>query len=120
VYFQGNAPGSGTDTTVFAYDSGATAYYLPGTTGWSTNFDGLPTVLWNPTFQAGGFGPATNGFTFTIAGTTNIPITVESCTNLMSGVWVPMQTTNLAGGMLSFSDPNWTNYSACFYRAVGP
>ncbi len=43
VYFQGNAPSA--DSTVFFCDNNATVYYLPGTTGWSSTFDGLPTVM---------------------------------------------------------------------------
>jgi len=42
VYFLGNAP-SVNGIAVFEADSKATIYYVPGTTGWSTNFDGLPT-----------------------------------------------------------------------------
>ena len=44
VYFQGNAPGPGNDSSVFSGDNNATAYYLPGTTGWGPTFDGIPTV----------------------------------------------------------------------------
>ena len=42
VYFTGNAPAA--DATVFTDDSNATVYYLPGTTGWSSTFDGRPSV----------------------------------------------------------------------------
>lgn len=44
VYFRGNAPGAATNS--FLDDSGATAYYLPHTTGWSNTFAGLPTAVW--------------------------------------------------------------------------
>jgi len=44
VYFKGNAPS--VCTNAFAYGTtNATIYYLPGTTGWSTNFAGRPTKL---------------------------------------------------------------------------
>jgi hypothetical protein len=46
VYFKGNAPTLG--ASVFDGDNNATIYYLAGTTGWSTNFGGRPTALWNP------------------------------------------------------------------------
>ena len=46
VYFLGNAPGSGLDSTVFTTDENATAYYLPRATGFGHSFDGLQTVLW--------------------------------------------------------------------------
>jgi BspA type Leucine rich repeat region (6 copies) len=50
VYFQGNAPEDDSPYTspVFEGDNNATLYYLQGTTGWSSTFDLLPTVLWNP------------------------------------------------------------------------
>ncbi|MGD0061479.1 MAG: leucine-rich repeat protein [Verrucomicrobiia bacterium] len=47
VYFQGNAPTLGSPS-VFATATGydpATAYYLPGATGFGTTFGGLPTAL---------------------------------------------------------------------------
>jgi uncharacterized repeat protein (TIGR03803 family) len=50
VYFQGNAPTS--DWTVFYY-SPTTVYYLPGTSGWSSPFGGVPAVMLNPPNPAG-------------------------------------------------------------------
>jgi hypothetical protein len=48
VFFMGNAPSNNTDRSVFANDAKATAYYLPGTTGWGiVAFDGIPTALWS-------------------------------------------------------------------------
>ena len=44
VYFMGNAPGSGNDTSVFGGNWDATAYYLPDKTGWESSFDGIPTI----------------------------------------------------------------------------
>ncbi len=41
VYFQGNAPSAG--DTVFTFSS-ATAYYLPGATGWSSTFAGITAI----------------------------------------------------------------------------
>jgi hypothetical protein len=40
LYFLSNAPSVGSD--VFESDTNATVYYLAGTTGWGSNFDGLP------------------------------------------------------------------------------
>ena len=51
VYFQGNAPAA--DSTVFSDDNTATIYYLPGTTGWSSPFAGLPAVMLTPPTQTG-------------------------------------------------------------------
>jgi len=53
LHFGGNAPSLG-GSYMFHGDNHATAYYLPGTTGWGTTFGGLPTALWTqvPTLQA--------------------------------------------------------------------
>ncbi len=45
VYFRGDAPGVGIN--VFAGDNGATAYFLPETTGWGPSLGDLPTAVWN-------------------------------------------------------------------------
>ncbi len=122
VYFQGNAAPA--DSSMFYNDTNATAYYLPGTSGWgdfSTN-TGLPAVLWNPLIQAGdaSFGVRSNQFGFDITGTTNIPIVVETSANLAGPVWTPLQTLTLTNGLFHFSDPQWTNYSWRFYRISSP
>jgi hypothetical protein len=120
VYFAGNAPNLG--SSVFNSDTNATVYYLPGTTGWGATFGGRPAALWNPLIQTSGssFGVRTNRFGFDIAGTANIPIVVEASTNLAGSVWVPLQTGTLANGSLYFSDPQWTNHPARFYRIRSP
>jgi hypothetical protein len=43
IYFNSNAPSI--DATAFNDDTNGTVYYLPGTTGWSSPFGGLPAVL---------------------------------------------------------------------------
>jgi hypothetical protein len=123
VYFRGDAPVA--DETVFsimdmgyAYD--ATAYYLPGTTGW-TNFSanaGILAVPWLPLIQTGdaGFGMRTNQFGFNIAWASGQTVVVEACTNLANPVWSPVATNTLTGDSSYFSDPQWTNYPARFYR----
>jgi hypothetical protein len=122
VYFQGNAPRLGSD--VFDFDNYTTVYYLPGTTGWgafSTNA-GIPTVLWNPQMQTSGtsFCVRTNQFGFSITGSSNLVIVVEACTSLANPLWSPVQTITLTGGSAYFSDPQWTNYPARFYRLRSP
>lgn len=62
------------------------------------------------------FGVRTNQFGFTITGTSNLVIVVEASTNLAGPAWYPLQTNTLAGGSSYFSDPQWSNYSARFYR----
>jgi hypothetical protein len=51
INFQGNAPSDGGD--MFYGDTKATAYYLPGTSGWSSPFAGLPALMLNPPVPAG-------------------------------------------------------------------
>jgi hypothetical protein len=111
VYFKGNPPPS----LGYSLFSGEipTIYYLPGTTGWSNTFAGLPAVLWNPLIQA--VGVQSNQFGFNITGTNNFTVVVEACTNLANPVWAPLQTLTLTNGSFYFSDPNWTNYSSRFY-----
>jgi len=115
VFFMGDAPAI--DPSAFA-DDNATVYYLPGSTGWGTTIGGCPTALWNPQLQA--MGVQSNGFAFTITGTTNIPLVVEACTNLANASWTPLQTCTLTNGLFFFSDPQWTNYPARFYRLRSP
>jgi len=44
VFFLGNAPAG---SNAFSWEH-PTIYYLSGTTGWGTTFDGIPTQLWSP------------------------------------------------------------------------
>jgi hypothetical protein len=121
VYFEGNAPG--TDSSVFADDNIATAYYLPGTTGWNNIFAGIPTALWflpNPLILGSGpgFGVQSNGFGFIISWSANVPVVVEASTNLANPVWEPLQTNALTNGSFQFTDPQWSNYPTRFYRIM--
>lgn len=120
VYFKGNAP---TITfEVFGYDDNATIYYLPGTTGWSSTFSGRPTVLWNPQVNTAdaSFGVVANQFGFTLTGSNGLGIVVEACTDLANPIWMPVGTNSLAGGASYFSDPQWTEHPARFYRLRSP
>ena len=125
VYFQGNAPTPTNDSTVFLIDGIVTVYYLPGTTGWGSTFDGRPTALWflpNPLIlnNSTSFGVQINGFGFIISWATNVSVVVESCTNLANPVWSPVGTNTLTNGSSYFSDPQWTNYPGRFYRLRSP
>ena len=115
IYFLGNAPTA--DSTVFSGIPG-TVYYLPGATGWTNSFAGLPAVLWNPVIQTedGSFGVQSNQFGFTITGTANIPVVVETCTNPANPTWIPLLAGTLTNGSLYFSDPAWAYYPERFYR----
>ncbi len=59
-------------------------------------------------------------FTFTIAGTTNIPFVVEACTNLHLPSWIPLQSATLTNGSVDFADPQWRDLPARFYRIRSP
>jgi hypothetical protein len=121
VFFQGNAPTVGFDG--FFHDANsATAYYLPGTTGWSSPFAGLPAVLWKVAIQtnSASFGVASNSFGFNITGTTNVPIVVEACTNLANAMWTPLLTLTLTNGLFYFSEPLQTNNTGRYYRISSP
>ena len=123
IYFHGNAPSLGSD--VFDYDNHATAYCLPGTTGWAT-FDansGLnPAVLWLPQAQTStaSFGVQTNQFGFNITWASDTVVVVEACTDLANSDWTPVGTNTLTGGSSYFSDSQWTNYPGRFYRLRSP
>ena len=120
VYFKGNAP---TITfEVFGYDDDATVYYLPGTTGWNSTFSSRPAVLWNPQARTGdaSFGVVANQFGFNLTGTSGLNIVVEACEDLAHPVWTPVGTNTLAGGASYFSDSNWAEHPARFYRLRSP
>ena len=119
VYFKGNAPGLG---YAAFQDYNTTLYYLPGTTGWGPTFGGISTALWKPQVQVsdGSFGVRTNRFGFNINWASGMVIVVEACTNLAHPVWSPLQTNTLSGDSSYFSDPQWTNYPARFYRLRSP
>ena len=123
VYFQGNTPGLG--LSVFQGDDYTTAYYLPGTSGWGPTFGGRPTALWvlpNPLVlnRDPSFGVQASGFGFTISWATNRSVVVEAANNLATPTWSPLATNALTGGTSYFSDPEWTNNPARFYRIRSP
>jgi hypothetical protein len=124
VYCQGNAPAAD-DWSVFYGENLATVYYLPGTTGWGSTFGGRPTALWTLPYPlilntGPGFGAQTNGLGFTISWATNASVVVEASPNLAEPVWTPVATNSLTGGSSYFSDPQWRDYPARFYRLRSP
>lgn len=126
VYCQGDAPNLGDGVFGYGFDEGpwvpdpTTIYYLPGATGWSNTFGGLPTVLWNPQVQAGSYGVRSNQFGFNVTGTSNLVVVIEAATNLVNPTWQPLQTNTLNGLPLYFRDPQWSNYAGRFYRVTWP
>jgi len=95
---------------------------LPGTTGWGTTYGGLPTAPWLPQMQTASInsGGQTNQFGFTMNWASDQTVVVEASTNLSNPVWQPVQTNLLTTGSAWFSDPQWTNYPARFYRLRSP
>jgi hypothetical protein len=120
VFCESNAPSVG--AWVFFDYGRATVFYLPGTTGWGTNFGALPTALWKPKILTGdaSFGVQTNQFGFSISWASGMAVAVDACTNPANPVWTPLQTNMLTSDMLYFSDPQWTNHPARFYRLRWP
>ncbi len=122
VYCLGNAPTVVTtpfagSSWVFNEDPG-TVNYLPGTTGWTTNFGGMPTAVWNPKVETdnASFGMKTNQFGFNIIWAGGRTVVVEACTDLGHPDWQPLQTNTLTGGTVYFSDSQCINYPVRFYR----
>jgi BspA type Leucine rich repeat region (6 copies) len=147
VFFAGNAPA--VDNTAFILQTfygfgnhsfsnyyAATAYYLPGTTGWEQFMsntltyatDGgpvdvfVPTVLWNPTIAAAGtnFGVQNGQYGFDITATTNLPIAIEACDDLSQSNWTVIQRLTITNGLYHFSEPYQSNTPARFYRIGFP
>lgn len=119
VSFEGNAPVLG-GSNVFTGDK-ATVYYLPGTTGWGTTFADRPTAPWvlpNPVIltTSRNFGIQTNQFGFRISWATNASVVIEATTSLSNPVWSPVGTNTLVNGWSDFSEAEWKDHSARFYR----
>ncbi|HOB97855.1 MAG TPA: hypothetical protein PKM43_03790 [Verrucomicrobiota bacterium] len=71
-----------------------------------------------PTILAFGerFGVRANQFGFTISWATNATVLVEACTDLTKPTWSAVGTNTLSDGFACFSDADWANHSARFYR----
>jgi hypothetical protein len=121
VYFEGKAPSFDSSVYMFEADR-ATAYYLPGIMGWSTNFAGLPTALWQPQVQTkdATFGMRNNQFGFNISWASGMTVVVEASTSLAETSWTPVSTNALSNGSFYFTDPHWANFPGRFYRIRSP
>ena len=75
-----------------------------------------PTILLND----GSFGIRSNRFGFNISWASGMTVVVEASTNLNNPTWTSISTNILTGGSSYFSDPQWTNYPARFYRIRTP
>lgn len=121
MYFEGSPPALG-GSYVFYPDTKITCYYAPGTTGWGTSFAGFPSTLWLPQMQTSNPAAAaqSNSFSFNINWVSRQTVVVEAATNLFNPAWSPIWTNTLVGSSTNFSDPQWTNYPARFYRISAP
>ncbi|HVM51284.1 MAG TPA: leucine-rich repeat domain-containing protein [Candidatus Acidoferrum sp.] len=118
AYFMGNSPS--TNSTLFL-GSSATVFYLPGTVGWTSVFGSRPTAPWVLPYPVilyiePSFGVQTSGFSFLVSWATNTSIVVEATANVADSSWSAVSTNALNNGTNYFSDPNWSNYPARFYR----
>jgi hypothetical protein len=122
LYFEGNSPGGVGDVFI----GGMTVvYYLPGTSGWGSTFHGRPTALWTLPFPLilpnnPSLGVRSNQFGFTVSWATNRSVVVEASTNLTNSTWSSVEAATLTNGSLYFSDPQWSNHPARFYRVRSP
>jgi hypothetical protein len=122
IYFLGNAPGLVGGIPLLS-EVEATAYYLPGTTGWGSYFQisTIVTAPWLPQVRNdASFGVRSNAFGFNITWADGRTVVVVSCTDLANPTWIPVSTNTLTGGTSYFSDPQWTNYPSRFYRVCSP
>jgi hypothetical protein len=117
AYFEGNAL-SVAYSDAFDHDTNVVVYYLPGTTGWGTTFEGHPAVPWLPQTQAAAasFGSGPKQFGFNIQWARGQTVVVEACTNFLNPNWQPVQTNTLTTGSVYFCDPQCTNYPGRYYR----
>jgi hypothetical protein len=118
VYFLGNVPGLG--NSVFTGANNLTVYYLLGSGApWGPLFAGRPALLWKPLVDTtdATFGVRTNQFGFTLNGARGLLVVVEASTNLANSSWIPVETSTFRDGPSSyFSDAQWANHPARFYR----
>lgn len=117
LYFKGDAPSTGNRSFEFG-----TVYYLPGRNGWSETFANCPAEIWNPMIETGDgmLGVQSNGFGFNIIHSSSGLIVVESCTNLVGNIWIPITTNTMDAGGEYFSDPSWKNHRHKLYRISMP
>ena len=75
-----------------------------------------------PQVQLGGpaFGVPTSNFGFTINWASGLTIVVEASASLANPIWFPLATNTLSGSSCYFSNPQWRDASARFYRLRWP
>ncbi len=124
IYFMGDPPSLDIAYPFYQINPNAVFYYMESAAGWGSSFGGFPAVLWNPTIQItdSNFEINTNGFGFSLPiGPINYEVTIEACTNLVSGTWEPVATTLLSDQNADFfTDVTATNHPNRYYRITTP
>lgn len=119
LFFRGDAPEP--ESTTFWGSTNATAYYLPGTTGWQTNYAGLPTAVWLPLIrQEIGVLGASDDFGFVIDWAKGMNPAVEVCNGTDVDVWNGIATNQLLADQSRFEDPESSNSASRLYRLRWP
>jgi hypothetical protein len=96
-------------------------YYLPGARNWPSRLNDRPVLLWDPEIVRGGLHLGTGGsFAMQITATTNIPVVVETSTNVSGAAWLPLASNTVSGGCCVVADPQWTDHAHRFYRIAWP
>jgi Domain of unknown function (DUF5122) beta-propeller len=85
-------------------------------TGGKNNGSGWFVETTRPAIQVDGFHPGP--FSFKIIGSSSQVVALECSTNLVD--WATLSTITLTNGSSYFSDPQWRNYPARFYRLRWP
>jgi hypothetical protein len=65
-------------------------------------------------------GVRANQFGFNITWASDMVVVVEASANLANPAWIPVGTNTLTSGSSYFSDPEWINHPARFYRLRSP
>jgi hypothetical protein len=95
------------------FDFSGTIYRLPGASGWSNSFGGVPVKIFLEKATAIGMSPALGGFKFSWSESGgSFPVNVERAPS-PGGPWTVVSSNNYNG---QFTDPNPPSGSA-FYRA---
>jgi len=120
LFFYGDAPS--VEDGAFAGVGNATAYYLPGRSGWTDSWAGLAAKPWDPIIQSSGssFGVRDGQFKFNVVGSSDLTLSVLASPSLINPAWKPVQTLVLSNGLACFSQPLPANATCCFYTLGFP
>ncbi len=94
--------------------------------GWTQSVGVVPWVLPNPVILKSSpyFGLRNGRFGFLISWATNMTakpwVLVEACTDPATSEWSTVGTPMVSGGTTYFSDSEWAQYTARFYRVRAP